>query len=410
MTSINGTLIQRMRLFFGDGDPDGGGHTSQVSGYHYSSVENNISSNVIFKNVSLTFKDIISSIFSTNGYHDDESEEESPQDEIWTPRVIFLTTVGCFIVIGNLIVIISIMTHRHLYRNTANYFICSLAFSDLLVGVTVFPLGILHETIFLKDDPKPGIFCHLVQAVLNITIFSSLWQMTIISTDRYLRITNPLNYKKRMNKSKALLVIIMMYLMTIAAEIIYLIELMIAKTDFGGKCLYFVLSSWRLLLFYYMIGMIPSSAMIYMYVRLYVLAKRGQQLRKTMEHEVSSSTIITTRINTTKSLMSGKKYYLKPQLVQYKAAIMIGVLIMIYFVSCTPCYIIYTYWFFCKSCIEESWMYYIYPWLGLMNSALNPIIYFSLSNDFRKVLHPIRNKFQKFYNYIVELEYVTSTG
>lgn len=143
---------------------------------------------------------------------------------IWTPRIIFLITFSIFIVFGNLVVIISIITHRHLRRNIANYFICSLAFSDLLVGLTVYPLGILHDTIYEKFDPKPGIFCDILQAFQLITIFSSLWQMTIIALDRYLRLTSPLEYKRRMNPKNALISIGSIYLSTLIAEGVYLLD------------------------------------------------------------------------------------------------------------------------------------------------------------------------------------------
>lgn len=143
---------------------------------------------------------------------------------IWTPRIIFLTTFSILIVIGNLIVITAIITHRHLRRNIANYFICSLAFSDFLVGLTVFPFGILHDTIFNRHIPKPTIFCNILQASQLITIYSSLWQMTIIALDRYLRLTSPMEYKRKMRPRNALIAIGSIYLSTIVAEGVYLLD------------------------------------------------------------------------------------------------------------------------------------------------------------------------------------------
>lgn len=257
--------------------------------------------------------------------------------------------------------------------------------------------------------------------------------------------------------------------------------------------MYFVLSSWYTMLFFYIIGMAPSSFMIYLYYHLYKLAAKGCKLRQRMkDHQMdqrkrqeecgmllpscgqarpSSSgsvrakqgplkaadlktepsksalsktgqskivpskvvpkrggkggekpgpatdgssegpgtSMFGTRINNVSLLAAGKKLYLRPSIVQYQAAILVGVLIAVYFFFITPCYAVYAAWFYCPSCVEESWIWYLYPWTGLLNSGLNPILYFSLSKDFRKVLHPIRTKFVKAYNYLIELEYVTTT-
>lgn len=266
--------------------------------------------------------------------------------------------------------------------------------------------------------------------------------------------------------------------------------------------MYFVLSSWYTMLFFYIIGMAPSSFMIYLYYHLYKLAAKGCKLRQRMkDHQMdqrnrqecgvllpscgqagpSSSgsvrakqgslkaadlktepfksaspksgqsksgqsksgqpkivpskvvpkragkggekpgssmdgssegpgtSMFGTRINNVSLLAAGKKLYLRPSIVQYQAAILVGVLIAVYFFFITPCYAVYAAWFYCPSCVEESWTWYLYPWTGLLNSGLNPILYFSLSKDFRKVLHPIRTKFVKAFNYLIELEYVTTT-
>ena len=240
------------------------------------------------------------------------------------------------------------------------------------------------------------------------------------------------------------------------------------------------------MVFFYIIGMVPSSFMIYLYYHLYKLAAKGCELRQRMKEQIEKKnkqeagcllrsppgeasfrrsgsaaarvsepnaskvatntrldslqvagpsrtvqepsrktpkekmssdgssdgpgiSVVGTRMNNVSILAAGKKLYLKPSLVQYQAAILVGVLIAVYFFFITPCYAVYAYWFFCPSCVDESWIWYLYPWTGLLNSGLNPLLYFSLSKDFRKVLHPLRNKFVKAYNYLIELEYVTTT-
>jgi hypothetical protein len=60
--------------------------------------------------------------------------------------IIFLSLVIIVTVVGNILVIISVLTHTPL-KIPPNYFIVSLALSDLTVSACVLPFNIVHTLL-----------------------------------------------------------------------------------------------------------------------------------------------------------------------------------------------------------------------------------------------------------------------
>ncbi|XP_063813354.1 adenosine receptor A3 [Pseudophryne corroboree] len=100
------------------------------------------------------------------------------------------TVIGISAVLGNILVIWAVKLNKSL-QNTTFFFIVSLAFADLAVGVLVMPLAIVvslgkplhfHSCLFM---------CCLIIILTNASILSLL----AISIDRYLRIKISTRYK-----------------------------------------------------------------------------------------------------------------------------------------------------------------------------------------------------------------------
>ncbi|XP_044139461.1 adenosine receptor A3 [Bufo gargarizans] len=100
------------------------------------------------------------------------------------------TVIGIVAVLGNILVIWAVKLNPSL-QNTTFFFIVSLAFADLAVGVLVMPLAIVvslgkhlhfHSCLFM---------CCLLIILTNASILSLL----AISIDRYLRVKIPTRYK-----------------------------------------------------------------------------------------------------------------------------------------------------------------------------------------------------------------------
>ncbi len=103
---------------------------------------------------------------------------------------LFFLLLICCTVFGNLLVIIAIIRFRHL-RRTSNYLICSLALTDLIVGLILMPLKAFNEVVNLGSWRYGRRLCFswLFLAILCST--ASSFHLLAIAVDRYLAINRP---------------------------------------------------------------------------------------------------------------------------------------------------------------------------------------------------------------------------
>ena len=144
------------------------------------------------------------------------------REENGLPQWFLITMIlsAFFIVWSNLIPIIGVLKIKQLRKNVANYFILSLAVSDMMTGLLVIPFGVFHEVEYVHANRqmpsswinKNGrIFCDFLQGVINLQSYSFVWHMFLIACDRYYRITQPIQYKRWMSPSRALAIILLLY-------------------------------------------------------------------------------------------------------------------------------------------------------------------------------------------------------
>ncbi|XP_063791649.1 probable G-protein coupled receptor 21 [Pseudophryne corroboree] len=103
--------------------------------------------------------------------------------------IIFLTIL---IISGNLIVIFVFHCAPLLNHHTTSYFIQTMAYADLLVGVSclVPSFSLLHHTVLLPEH----IVCKMFGYVVSVLKSVSMTSLACISIDRYIAITKPLAY------------------------------------------------------------------------------------------------------------------------------------------------------------------------------------------------------------------------
>lgn len=251
------------------------------------------------------------------------------------------SAVGVLILLtitGNGIVCASFYTFRDL-RTICNYFIISLAISDISVAILGMPFWLILQ---LTDLSNPKI----VTGNLNLfwqcmDIFfgtASIMNLAAVSADRHVAITAPYTYPYIMTSSKALLVVSFAWVYAIIVSSLRLL-------DWSGGYQYFVfVASFFLPLFF----------MMAMYSRIYIVA-RGQARR------IGRNTSFT---------------------IEVKAAKTIAVVIGAFIVCWAPFFvfgiaIIHTH-------DTSIFIYKCIKWLEYLNSCLNPVLYTCLNKSYRR--------------------------
>ena len=113
--------------------------------------------------------------------------------------ILFHSIIKCLIcaitLLGNALTIIVFIKFPNL-RRTSNWFLVSLAVSDLLSGIMM----VLHVPDFNACDV---IAEDLVTSLSHLTVMTSLVHLLLIAIDRYIAIAHPLHYDSRMTPKRA---------------------------------------------------------------------------------------------------------------------------------------------------------------------------------------------------------------
>lgn len=93
-------------------------------------------------------------------------------------------------IIGSSLIIVSIVTFRHL-RSHMHILVANLALADLLVGSVLIPM----DLVLMNGDLSNKNIC-LVNMSLSIAfLLASVLNLLLISLERYMAIVHPLTYK-----------------------------------------------------------------------------------------------------------------------------------------------------------------------------------------------------------------------
>ena len=124
--------------------------------------------------------------------------------------------ITIFTVLGNTLVLVTTWRDKRLHQPN-KYFIASLAIADLLIGLILAPMWLYQ--IFLDDVAKRAMSIHLCRFTIwldTLVSTASIYTLTFISFDCYLKISAPLKYKSRMTTSKSVKIIIFIWVISAA--------------------------------------------------------------------------------------------------------------------------------------------------------------------------------------------------
>ncbi|XP_055366251.1 trace amine-associated receptor 1-like [Betta splendens] len=273
---------------------------------------------------------------------------------------ILLSCISLLTVILNLLVIISISHFRQLHTPT-NLLLLSLAVSDFLVGLLVMPFQILlAEPCWLLGD----LMCALFFLVAFITLCSSVVNMVLISVDRYVAICDPLRYSTKVTENRIKLCVLLSWLYCVFYSFTILFDNLKQPGRFiscYGECVINVIGAVDLVLSF----IIPISAIIVLYVRVFVVAV--SQARSMRSHVAAVKLQRSLTVTVQRS--------------ELKAARTLGVVVAVFLMCSCPYYGVSLSGYELTMASSTNIFMNL---LSLLNSCLNPMIYVFLYPWFRK--------------------------
>jgi hypothetical protein len=253
-------------------------------------------------------------------------------------------------VFGNVLVVMAFRKF-HKLRTVTNYFVISLAISDILISTLSMPTWAIHvvtgpDPEWEKIDRSALVIWTLTDIICGLT---SIFNLTCISIERYICISAPLHYYQRMRGRRAIIIIIFIW--------IFAVFLAAARGIFQDTKVIFEVM-------FTVIGFfIPLLIMVVMYSLIFRVACK--QVKK-IDIPMNGTT---------------KKFRLRKEI---KAAKTLGIVISAFFVCWSPFFVL-NFYAICGSCYASmrSEIIIAAKWFHYVNSVLNPLIYARMNKDFR---------------------------
>ncbi|EDW25103.1 GL23028 [Drosophila persimilis] len=308
---------------------------------------------------------------------------------------------------GNILVCLAIAWERRL-QNVTNYFLMSLAITDLMVAMLVMPLGIL--TLVKGYFPLGSEHC-LTWICLDVLFCTaSIMHLCTISVDRYLSLRYPMRFGRNKTRRRVTLKIVFVWLLSIAMSLP--LSLMYSKNHasvlVNGTCqipdpVYKLVGS--IVCFY-----IPLGVMLLTYcLTVRLLARQRQNLGGGHQTAAAtpgwasgattSSPCMLQRQQTVRSHHSRNSSVISRNSsrhgriirLEQKATKVLGVVFFTFVILWSPFFVLNLLPTVCAECEERisHWVFDVVTWLGYASSMVNPIFYTIFNKVFRQAFKKV---------------------
>lgn len=135
------------------------------------------------------------------------------RSHLFLPMALVYTLIFVVGVVGNFLVCLVILKHRNM-KTPTNYYLFSLAISDLLVLLFGMPLE-----VYEMWSNYPFLFgpvgCYFKTALFETVCFASILSVTTVSVERYIAVLHPFRAKLKSTRKRALRTIVVLWVLSV---------------------------------------------------------------------------------------------------------------------------------------------------------------------------------------------------
>ncbi|XP_062570112.1 alpha-1A adrenergic receptor-like [Saccostrea cucullata] len=311
---------------------------------------------------------------------------------------IVLFSILFMTVFGNLLVLIAVAINENL-RHTTNYFIVNLACADLLLGISVLPFSATLD--ILGYWPFGSIMCIFWTSVDVLWCTGSIITLCVISVDRYIGITKPLQHGIIMSEKRACWIISLVWVASLAISIGPVFGWRHDRKVVQTSCHVNKEPA-------YVIFSVTGSFYIPMFVIVFVYYRIFKKVNKHNKHLAKGETVTTFGNSSTKkiklrvhtgrnssnaTLNGNSKQNMSERLIKFnkqkRAAKTLGIVVGVFILCWFPFFFVLPLGALCSKCSPPENVFKVIFWLGYCNSMMNPVIYGFSSKEFKRAFRNI---------------------
>ncbi|XP_041049743.1 histamine H2 receptor-like [Carcharodon carcharias] len=270
-------------------------------------------------------------------------------------------------IFGNVLVCLAVGLNRKLQNHT-NYFIVSLAVTDLLLGLLVLPFSAISE-LLESEWPFGDIFCNIYTSLDVMLCTASILNLLMISLDRYYAVTAPLRYTMLMTPNRVAIFLSLIWCISIMVSFLPINlgwntkDLSVQSLANTNQC-HLELNKAYALVDAFITFYIPLAIMCLTYYRIFKIARAQAK-----------------RINTVTGCKALNPSL--PTVKEHKATVTLATVMGVFIICWFPYFAVFTHEGISGHQPNKT-VFAVVLWLGYVNSALNPILYAALNRDFHK--------------------------
>ncbi|XP_078346943.1 histamine H2 receptor-like [Oculina patagonica] len=285
-------------------------------------------------------------------------------------------------IIGNILVCVAILVNGQLRSSPTMLFIFSLAVSDLLTASLSMPFDVDQQLSDSEWTHSEGL-CQAWTTAYLITVPSSIWNLLVVSVDRYKSLKDPLSRYRQspfMTRKRAALVIVLLWAYSVSFALIPVIGWKFRPSSVENNRCYFNITTDYSILSSFVNFIFPLLVMCFLYFKIFMIA-RNINSRKFSQRNGRTSELMPSEANssedvekiTRRAKRSQKRYQRN-----MKAAKNILIIVCAFFFCWMPHTLLSLVAIFHGVELSNkipTELFSAFLLLGYLNSALNPPLY-----------------------------------